>query len=197
MGALVAAASVLISLPWIDVDTWLAYASNLPRLATMPARYVTAYQTVTSLSGHLFVYDARWNPAPVADWPWLARGLSLGLLAGTLVLSARWARFRDGPRDTQALTLALFSSLLAANAPVGEGHHYLLVLPAVIVAVWWALYTRPGGVAWAVLFGAILLLGAPLPYTSTRLQAGWLALLAYPRVYGAYLLWGWLGWALG
>ncbi len=33
-------------------------------------------------------------------------------------------------------------------------------------------------------------MGAPLPYRSVRLEAGWLALLAYPRVYGAYLLWG-------
>jgi hypothetical protein len=37
-----------------------------------------------------------------------------------------------------------------------------------------------------------LLLAAPLPYTDPALGAGWAALLAYPRVYGAWLLWGWL-----
>ena len=196
VGVLVAAALALASLPWIGLEAWLVYASNLPRLATMSARYVTAYQTATSLFGHLFVYDARWNPSPVADWPWLARGLSLGLLVGMLLLSARWGRLRDSRRDAQALTLALFAAPLVANSPVGEGHHYLMVLPSVIVAVWWAWRARPGWLVWAVLFLAILLIGAPLPYMSRRLQVGWLAVLAYPRVYGAFLLWGWLGWAL-
>ena len=49
---------------------------------------------------------------------------------------------------------------------------------------------------WAALALAGLLIGAPLPYKSARVQASWLALLAYPRVYGAYLLWGWIAWAL-
>lgn len=45
-------------------------------------------------------------------------------------------------------------------------------------------------IVWLV--GALLLLGAPLPYGDPAMSAGWLALLAYPRLYGAWLLWGWL-----
>jgi hypothetical protein len=36
---------------------------------------------------------------------------------------------------------------------------------------------------------ALLLLMAPIPYEQPRWSAGWLALLAYPRLYGAWLLW--------
>jgi hypothetical protein len=37
---------------------------------------------------------------------------------------------------------------------------------------------------------AILLLMAPIPYEQPEWSAGWLALLAYPRLYGAWLVWG-------
>ncbi len=39
----------------------------LPDPLTTPKRLVTAYQTTSSLFGHLLVYEPRWNPAPVAD----------------------------------------------------------------------------------------------------------------------------------
>jgi hypothetical protein len=70
------------------------------------------------------------------------------------------------------------------------------VLPSLLVAAWWASQSRVSWTALAVLVVATVLLGTPLAYESARLQGGWAALLAYPRVYGAYLLWGWLAWAL-
>jgi hypothetical protein len=36
-----------------------------------------------------------------------------------------------------------------------------------------------------------------LPYRDAALDDGWLALLAYPRVYGAWLLWAWLAREIG
>ena len=187
---LVAAGAALLTLPWIGLDAWAAYLSHLPRLATMPERTVTAYQTVTSLFGHLFVYHPRWNPVPVADLPLLAGALTLLTLAASLALSVRLTR-RAGS-TAAPLALALFFTLLAPTAPLGEGYHYLLTLPSLLVAAWHAWSARVGWVAWLLLLLAAILIGAPLPYTAPRLQAGWLALLAYPRVYGAYLLWAWL-----
>jgi hypothetical protein len=94
------------------------------------------------------------------------------------------------------LTLALFAALLPANGPVGAGHHYVLALPSLVIACWWAWEAGLGRLAWGVLIGAAFMMGAPLPYLSPRFAGGWMALFAYPRVYGAYLLWGWLAWAL-
>jgi hypothetical protein len=91
------------------------------------------------------------------------------------------------------LTLALFTALIVASAPFGEGYHAVLALPALLVAAWWAWrggrYGSWTWMLWGALALAALLLAAPLPYKSPALAAGWLALLAYPRVYGAYLLW--------
>ena len=183
----------LISLPLIGISVWQSFVALLPDSLTDPRRTVTAYQTVTSLFGHLLDHDARWNPAPLVDAPWAARALSLGVTFGALVLSARWAR-RAG--QSRPLSMALSMALVVTNAPFAEGYHYALTLGPLLVAGWWAWRARLGWRAWAMLALAALLLGAPLPYKAAQIQAGWWALAAYPRVYGAYLLWGWIAWAL-
>jgi hypothetical protein len=184
---------VLISLPVIGVSAWRSCFALLPDVLADPRRTVTAYQTVTSLFGHLFDLDARWNPAPLIDAPWAARALTFGVSLGALALSARWV-WRAG--QSWPLSVALCMALVVTNAPFAEGYHYTLTLVPLLVAGWWAWHARPGWRAWAVLALAALLLGAPLPYKAPQLQAGWWALAAYPRVYGAYLLWGWIAWAL-
>ena len=67
----------------------------------------------------------------------------------------------------------------------------LLVPAAVALARWFARAPRPAiDGLWLAL--ALALLAAPLPYEDPVLTVGWTALLAYPRLYGAWLLWGWL-----
>jgi len=183
----------LISLPFIGMSAWRSFFVLLPDALTDPRRTVAAYQTVTSLFGHLFAHDARWNPAPLVDAPWVARALTVGVSVGTLVLSARWARRAEQSRP---LGMALCMALVVTNAPFAEGYHYVLTLVPLLVAGWWAWRAHPGWRTWAMLALAALLLGLPLPYKAARIQAGWWALAAYPRVYGAYLLWGWIAWAL-
>jgi hypothetical protein len=200
--ALLAGGIALVSLPWIGPASWLAYAERLPELAAAPRRFVTAYQTTTSLFGHLLAYNPQWNPAPVADLPLLARGLTLVVLLVTLAISASWCRLNDARREVRVLTLAIFIALIVVSAPFAEGYHYVLVLPALLIAVWWAWqsaaqYGSRPWMIWGMLALAALLLGLPLPYRSPELSAGWIALLAYPRVYGAYLLWLVLGLMLG
>jgi hypothetical protein len=190
---LFALAVVLASLPLIGLSAWQNFLVLLPNAATDPRRTVTAYQTVTSLFGHLLDYDARWNPAPLADAPWAARALTLGTTLAALVASAYWVR---RAKHNWPLGIALCMALVVTNAPFAEGYHYTLTLAPLLVAAWWAWRAQVSWWAWAVLALAALLLGAPLPYKAAELQAGWRALAAYPRVYGAYVLWGWLGWAL-
>jgi Glycosyltransferase family 87 len=188
-----AAGLALISLPFIGITAWRNFFALLADALTDPRRTVTAYQTVTSLFGHLLDHDARWNPAPLVDAPWAARTLTLGVTLGALVLSARWVWQAE---KGCLLSMALCMALVVTNTPFAEGYHYLLTLVPLLVAGWWAWRRRLGWVAWSVLALAALLLGAPLPYKAAQLQAGWRALAAYPRVYGAYLLWGWIAWAL-
>jgi hypothetical protein len=188
-----AAGIALITLPFIGTSAWRSFFVLLPDSLTDPRRTVAAYQTVTSLFGHLLDHDPRWNPAPLVDAPWAARALTVGVSFGALVLSAYWARCAEQRRP---LGMALCMALVVTNAPFAEGYHYALTLAPLLVAGWWAWCAWLGWRAWAMLALAALLLGAPLPYKAAQIQAGWWALAAYPRVYGAYLLWGWIAWAL-
>jgi hypothetical protein len=193
-GAGVTALAVAVAAaPVIGWSAWRPFFDDIPRLVTEPIRYVTAYQTVTSLFGHLFVFDARWNPAPVVHLPGLARALTIAVTAASLFVSLRLQRFAAGDRDEQALSAGMFVALGACMSPVAESHHYLLVLPAVVAAVAVASRRRVPGRSWLVLAAGTLLLVIPRRfYLSDRLQAGWLAVLAYPKVYGALSLWGWM-----
>jgi hypothetical protein len=164
----------------------------LPSLATSPIRYVTGYQTITSLFGHLWVYDAQWNPAPVAHLPWLAVILTQGVFAGALLFSLRWAKVRAEQVSVRVLSLALFFVLGVTNAPFAEDYHYCLILPAIVVAGWWYAQQERSWPSQLLLVSALTLLCAKVNYQASVLTAGWSALLAYPRVYGAYLLWFWL-----
>lgn len=193
-----ALAVVVLASPLVGWPAWRAYFHELPRLAVEPSRYVTAYQTVTSLAGHLFVFDSRWNPGPVVHMP--ALSTFIDLLAGgvALVVSLRAQRVDSRDPGERALSLGMFTSLIVSMAPVAQGYHYVLVLPSLVVAVWWAARERVGPRSWGVLGASALLLTTPLHFVASRsLQTGWLAVLAYPRVYGAFILWGWSVHALG
>jgi hypothetical protein len=82
-------------------------------------------------------------------------------------------------------------------APIAESYHYCLVLPSIVVAWWWVPRTGLRVPSWGPLLAATLLLAATQRvYGAPAVQEGGLALFAYPRVYGAFMLWGWLVQAL-
>jgi hypothetical protein len=190
-------AVAIFAAPAVDGEAWRRFFHELPRLASDPVRYVTGYQTATSLAGHLFVFDARWNPTPATNRPWLSTGVALLVTVVALVASARLQRLGSEDREARALSWGMLTALCVSLTPIAESYHYLLVLPAVVVALWWATERGVSQISWALLLFTILLLITPLHvYDSRHFQAGWLALLAYPRLYGAFGLWGWLARAL-
>ena len=183
----------LAAVPVIGVGAWRAYVHELPRLSTDPSRYVTAYQTVTSMMGHLFCFDPPWSRALVVNAPAVARWSTGLVMVAALGISALIQRLSAPSAWARVLSLAMIASLNVTMAPVAENYHYVLVLPSLGVAIAWAI--ERGGSPTTVAFLAVVvaLLSTPLHYlTSPALEVGWLGLLAYPRVYGALLLWGWL-----
>ncbi len=189
-----AAIGVLASSAFMGWETWRSYLNDAFHwVASEPSNHVTAYQTLNSLTGHLFVYEATWNPHPIAHLPMLAVGLTLVIEGAVLALSVRFHRLTEDQFEERALTLGMFISLLVATAPIGEGYHYMLILPGIVIAWSRAARRRTSVMSRAVLAGFTILICAPQRYyASSHLQNGWAALLAYPRVYGAFGLWGWL-----
>ncbi|HMQ55883.1 MAG TPA: glycosyltransferase 87 family protein [Anaerolineae bacterium] len=79
---------MLLSLPWLGLDTWLVYPKAAAAFSERGAVAVTAYQTTTGFFKHLFDFDPVWNPAPLAHLPGLAWLLTLtvSLLATAVTL---------------------------------------------------------------------------------------------------------------
>jgi hypothetical protein len=192
------AAAVLAGAALAGWKIWPIYAGRaLHWVATEPSNHVTAYQTVPSLAGHLFAFHPIWNPTPVAHLPVLAMALPLLVMGIVFGISVRRQRLSSGSLDERALTLGMFVAPLVAMAPIGEGYHYVMISPAVLIGWWWALRTDAPKRAWLLMAACTALVCAPQRYySSEHLRAGWLALLAYPRAYGALMLWGVLARAL-
>ncbi len=188
--------AALLTVPLVGMDGWSAWVQSAFSWRARPETSVTAYQTVHSLLAHLLRQDPTWNPAPVAHLPVVADALwyaSTVVLVGITV----WAliglrRSVPSPVPSPArllLPIALVVPVASLTSPIAEDYHYLLdLLPLFVGAtILWA--ERPKSRApWLLFAGAILLLAPAWPF-NVQFVEGWWALLFYPRVYGALLLW--------
>jgi hypothetical protein len=176
---------VLATLPWAGIDAWRAYIPTVSHLGSGPEFAVTAYQSQSSLVRHLLTQDPRWNPAPLTDAPTLATLLVWGSLA--LMLALTLAVFVTRRHDDLAFASIVALSLIAS--PVSAEYHFVLLMVPLVILIGWA-RSHATVVEWFVLAMTIVLVGADLPYGSSRFTDGSAALLAYPRLYGTWLIWG-------
>jgi hypothetical protein len=196
-GGITIAAVILLTLPWLGTAAWQHHLTTLIQVGQRAERLVTAYQTWSGFAGHLFTFDAHWNPAPLVNQPTISTLLTglgaIGLLVVSLVVTYRVTEY--GIRNTEYglravdLPFATFVILSVILSPLALDYHYpLLLLPIFILIA----QTRQRGtlLSWLLLGVSFFLIAADLPYRSPRLAEGMLALLAYPKLYGALLLWG-------
>lgn len=188
---LVVGVSAVGSLLLLGSASWLRYVTLLSRFGGHPELAVAAYQSLPGLALHLFQPDPSWNPSPLLAAPVLAAVLAIGLALATVALTLRRTGHLSSASGREpALAFAAWAILDVALSPVSEDYHYsLLLLPIAILLAEWR-DTRRGWRWLAALIVGIALIGAPLPYKSPALAGGALALLAYPKLYGALGLWG-------
>jgi alpha-1,2-mannosyltransferase len=177
---ILASASVVISGP----DIWLAYTRTVPQLAGAPTLALTAYQTTASFFQHLFHFDREYNPAPLADAPLLAVALTLALslaALGVTLWASRLTRVWLGFAALTILSVILF--------PRAEDYHFVLMILPVYVVVGDLLVRGATRWLWGIAMLGCALLWLPLPFEHPALSRGAVALFAYPRLYGSWLLW--------
>jgi len=170
--------AAIMSLPLIGISTWQIYAFQaVPSLLSDPVISVTAYQTLPGFVHHLFAYDPVWNPLPLVNSAGFAVVLNW-LITFVFMIAAGVASWKASLEWLFCIGLILSLILV----PVAEQHHYVLLFPAFLLA-----FSSPDLPCLLLLIAAALV-ALPLPFTSPAMSQGWLALLAYPRLYSAVIL---------
>jgi hypothetical protein len=175
VAAATALALALAITPFIDAGMWLVYPSQVSAYVARPASSVTAYQTTLGLFRHLCVADAQWNPAPAANCEPIAFILPTLIVGAATLLTVILAR--TSTRAEPWLAAGATLSVLSLPA-VAEPHYVLMAIPLALLRL---------SVVEILLIGALLIV--PLEWTVERFTVGWTSLLAYPRLYAAWLLW--------
>jgi len=174
---------LLVSIGTWGLEIWRVYLTSvLPAAIVSVLATFTAFQTIPAFFQHLFRYDVQINPLPLVNLPWLATTGALVVTIG--LLGATWLRLRQvGLRRAMSAASVLSVTLM----PQAEQYHYLaLFAPFGLCAM---LFESLNNRTRAALVVAMFCVYAPLPYKDPALAAGVWSLLAYPRLYGALLLW--------
>jgi hypothetical protein len=178
----------LAALPFTGWAAWAAYPAAIRAFLADPSVSVSAYQSLYGFLSHLLRYDSAWNPAPLAVLPRLVQPfyLLLLVLASSFTL---WA----GQRASITAVMAAFVALNVLFTPIAEEYHFAaLLIPLFFLAREFYLpdaSAAPALAGQAALAGSLLLLGLPMLLLSPTHADGWAALLAYPRLYAALLIW--------
>ncbi|NJN95705.1 MAG: DUF2029 domain-containing protein [Anaerolineales bacterium] len=165
---------LIMTLPLFPPPLWQRYGQLLNETSRSAATCAAAYQTTRSLLCRLFVFDSVWNQTPLANLPWLASILLISLALLTLGFILTLARRNE--------TLALIAALAwgVIFAPLGEQyHHTVMLIPLSWLILRW---DRLNWFSQGCLIAAVFLYISPLPGSN---ENG--LLLAYPRLYGAWL----------
>lgn len=170
-----ALALAIVITPFLQSGMWSVYPSQVRAYVARPASSVTSYQTTLGLFRHLCVADPQWNPSPAADCAAVAFNVpALIVAAATLItMLLAWRATRPEPWLAGAAVL----SVLTLPA-VAEPHFVLMAIPLALLRL---------SIVETLVVGALLVV--PLEWTAERYTSGWSSLLAYPRLYGAWLLW--------
>jgi hypothetical protein len=177
--ALVAIGAVVaLTATRVDPGMWPAYPNAVLETLSRPTISVTASQSTLSLARRLCVPDLEWNPHGPARCPTAAK-----IVPGVLILIAlavtAWIS-REVPMQTW-LSAGIVLSVL--SGPMAEDYHFaVLAVPIVLLLSASAPNVGALGVIAVLLF-------LPLRLTAFRFQDGWWSVLAYPRLYAAWLLW--------
>ena len=180
---------ILLSIPFVGIEAWLAYADALTKYVSNPTLSVTAYQTIHSFFYHLTVFDQQWNPSPVIYLPMLGKLLTIFLSLIILAVTSYYA-FKLKKSD---LSFGAFLIAGVVLSPASLDYHYIILLIPIFILIK-EVRERKSVIFWISIIFVYSLIAAALPYTSPKVTAGWWALLAYPKLYGALGLFGLFIW---
>lgn len=182
---------IILSLPWIGFDAWQTYAGKIKDFVSNPSLSVSAYQTIHSFFHHLTTFNKEWNPEPLFNLPLLGNLISIFSVLIIATISSLIA-FKQ---NKSKMTFGIFVIAGLIISPVSLDYHYTILLLPILMLVSW-IRNNPSILLRILLLIFVALIAADTPYSSPRISGGGLAILAYPKLYGAIGLLGLSFWAL-
>lgn len=191
---------ILISLPFVGIDSWLAYAEKISSYTSRPELSVTGYQTIHSFFSHLTSFEPKWNPYPLIDIPFL--GKMLTIIFSIIILTAvSFYAYRMKKSDLSSVKkpgkpYVVFAVFIIAGVilnPASLDYHYIILLLPVLILIN-ELRKYHSKTLWVLLIIFYVMITERLLYGSPKLSEGWLAIFAYPKLYGALGLLGLFFW---
>ena len=174
-----------VVLAMTGLEPWLRYPRYVAEFVQRPGASATAYQTTWSLARRMCIADPQFNPTPVADCE-----TASVVVPPLLVLCAwLWTARRVWRGVSPPTTIAAGVCLSLLVLPVAEEHHFvLLAIPLLLLLESRADRDSPRRLESLCLALVAALLLLPLEPLA-RFSPGWGTLIAYPRLYAAWLLW--------
>ena len=173
------------TLPWIGFEAWYTYTEKLMNYVSHPSLSVTAYQTIHSFFQHFTILNHQWNPTPIINLPILGKILSILSIFIVLVYSS--VKAHQLKKSDLAFGAFVVAGLIIS--PVSIDYHYTIIILPILILLKRVLQNQ-SQIALAALILFAGLIAAYIPYTSSKVTVGWLAIFAYPKLYGAAGLWG-------
>ena len=175
-----------VTMPVFTLRFWMIDLQTMFMAASQPQSAVPAAQTILSLLRQVFDYNKIWTPRPLVDIPWLVSPLYV-MSGATLLAITLWLGRKDNGIHAAMAALCICVPI----QPAGEQYHYALLFTVLLVALV-AMRKQENSVFSSIcLFVALLLFMLPSYFLRTEVFNTFpISLLAYPRLYGALILWG-------
>jgi len=173
-----------ITLPWVGIESWKTYISELVEYSSSPALSISAYQTIHSFSYHLLVFNKQWNPEPALNLSQLGKILSV-IISFLILVITIWKAYKFNKSD---LSFGAFIIAGLVLSPASLDYHYVILLIPILI-LFHSLRDNKSKYMWICFILFFALTAASLPYNSPKVTGGIWAIFAYPKLLGAIGLW--------
>ena len=169
-----------LTFPLFHLNTWQAYFQLLRQTTHSSITCVTAYQTTASLLCRIFgsTNDVTLFNTSLINLPLLNTLIWFALAISTFITTFLISQ----SNATASLMLSLTWAILFA--PLGEQYHHTVIFIPLIWLYLHGLSTKLEIITFALILG---LYAIPLNFNHATYQTGGLTVLAYPRLYAAWL----------
>jgi hypothetical protein len=185
------AIALAAAVPFFTLEFWQIDLQKVLATTGRPEAAAPAYQTLLSLLRQTFQYDPQWAPRPLLDAPWAP--LPLLAAVAIILIAATLAAHRKGLELHAAMAMLC---IIVPLQPAGEQYHYAQLFVVLLILIASSKHLRENVMVHLILCVAMSLFALPPYFLHTNAFSGLpAALLAYPRLYGALMLWGLLTFA--